>query len=241
MLMTPAAVLFDMGGVLLDAGDRYDEAAFPEAFPHGLPEPAPLDWFVKMSSACLERFLAMPPPRPAMDCRPIIAEWLRRRGVVPTDDTVQRWLGIMEQWEARPIYPHVRPTLRALRDMGIRMGVVSNTMTAAGYIRKHFQAAGILEYFEVTVFSAEFGINKPAPSIFQYALDSMRVDAQQAWYVGDKPQRDVLGAHGVGMTAVLVDSAHVGHVNDGPEYVPDLRIRDIAALPEILRGMASQA
>ena len=238
MLTKPTAILFDMGGVLQDAGDRYNAETFPEAFPHGLPEPAPLDWFLGMSTACLDRFLAIPPPRPTMDCRPMIAEWLRRRDVVPTDDVVERWLGIMEQWEARPVYPHVPPTLRALRDMGIHMGVVSNTMTAADYIREHFRKAAILGYFEVTVFSAEFGVNKPDPAIFKHALDAMDVVAEQAWYVGDKPQRDVLGAHGVGMTALLVDSAHVHHVNDGPEYVPNLRIQDISALPKILRDVA---
>ncbi|MBN2309828.1 MAG: HAD-IA family hydrolase [Candidatus Hydrogenedentes bacterium] len=237
MLAKPEAILFDMGGVLLESADTFTADAFPLSFPEGLPEPAPLDWFLDMSQDCLSRFVAMTPPRPAMDCRPLIADWLRRRDVEPTADTVERWRYVMEQWEARPIYAHVRPTLATLCDMGYRMGVISNTFCAGEYLRRHFEAAGILEFLEFAVFSAEFGMNKPHPSIFRHALDAMGLQSRRAWYVGDKPQRDVCGAHGVGMTAVLVDSAHADRAGDAPENEPDLRIADIAALPKVLRGL----
>jgi putative hydrolase of the HAD superfamily len=104
-------------------------------------------------------------------------------------------------------------------------------------IRRRSDEAGILDLFEFAVFSAEFGTNKPDPSIFRHALDSMAVDAGDAWYVGDKPNRDVCGAHGVGMKAVLVDSAHHEHINDAPENVPDLRIADISELPGLLKTL----
>ena len=188
-----------------------------------------------MSQDCIRRFVQLTPPRPAMDCRPIIREWLDRRGVSSTPDRVNRWLAIMEQWEASPVFPFTAPALKAVGDLGVRMGVVSNTLTAAAYLRRHFEEAGILTFFDVTVFSAEFGISKPHPSIFQHALDALAVDPKRAWYVGDKPQRDIRGAHAVGMTAILVDSAHAAKVADAPENRPDLRIRDISELPGVIR------
>jgi len=237
MLKRPRAVLFDMGGVLSDSSESCDADAFAISFPEGLPWPAPVDWFMGMSGDCMARFLRIPPPRPAFDCRPVIAEWLRKREETPTSEEVARWLRIMERWEARPIYPFVLPTLKTLAAAGIRMGVISNTVTGAGCLREHFKKAGILDYFEYTVFSAEFGISKPDPAIFRSALDAMQLDPARTWYVGDKPQRDICGAHGVGMTALLVDSKHVGRVADAPENVPDARVSNVSELPRLIEGL----
>ena len=230
----PEVILFDMGGVLQDAATEYDADSFPVAFPRGLPKSTPVDWFLDMSAACLEQFLALEPPRPAVDYRPLIAEWLVKRGQDPSEQRIELWRRTLERWEARPIYSHVRPTLLMLNVMGVRMGVVSNTMIAAEYLRAHFDGSRILEFFDFTVFSAEFGMSKPHPSIFEHALEAMEVRPENAWYVGDKPQRDVCGARSAGMFSVLVDSAHAGRVHDGPDHVPDLRIPDISALPGIV-------
>ncbi len=234
----PKAVLFDMGGVLLDAADRWDAAQFPVSFPNGLPEPAPLEWFLAMSSDIMETFVALPPPRPAMDVRPLIAAWLRKRSIEADSETVERWFDVLMRWEASPVYPFVPAPLRALASMGIRLGVISNTLMPAKYIRERFRDAGILDLFEFTVFSAEYGVNKPDPALFRHALDAMRLRPEEAWYVGDKPQRDVCGAHGAGMTAVLVDSRHHHRIHDGPDHVPDFRIPTIAALPDRIAKIA---
>lgn len=237
VIRRPDAVFFDMGGVLLESADRWDSDGFPKSFPEGLPEPAPLDWFLAMSHACIEHFTAVPPPRPAVDLSPLVEEWLKRGRIASAPQDVARWCDILAQWEVRPVYDFVLPTLQALQAMGIRMGVISNTVWKGRRLREHFHRAGILDLFETTVFSADFGVNKPHPAIFRYALDQLGVPPEQAWYVGDKPQRDVCGAHGVGMTAILVDSTHGERVHDAPENRPDLRIPTIAALPDILRRL----
>ena len=46
----------------------------------------------------------------------------------------------------------------------------------------------------VTVSSAEFGVMKPDPRIFQEALDRMDVAASRAVMVGDSLAHDVIGA-----------------------------------------------
>jgi len=45
---------------------------------------------------------------------------------------------------------------------------------------------------------------KPDPLPFQTALETLGVAACQAVYVGDRPDTDVAGAHGVGMRAIRV-------------------------------------
>ncbi|HOZ48167.1 MAG TPA: HAD family hydrolase [Candidatus Hydrogenedentes bacterium] len=233
-MQKPTAILFDMGGVLLDPADHWDLDGFRQSFPDGLDEPELEPWFLDMSADIMATFVALEPPRPAMDARPFVEVWLWKRGQPPTPELVDHWLDMLERWEARPVYPFVPEALKTLRDRGFRLGVVSNTIMPATYIRQRFAETGILDLFECLAFSAERGINKPSPTLFRYVLDAMGVDSGDAWYVGDKPQRDVRGAHGVGMTAVLVDSRFAKHVHDAPENMPDLRIKDIADLPGLM-------
>jgi len=232
-LKRPEAILFDMGGVLQDASVRWSIESWQRGAQPDLERPEPFDWFLAMSKDCLERFLALKPPRPAMDVRPVIEEWLRKNGGEPSPDEIAHWFRLMLWWEAQPIYGFVRPALQRLRQMGFRMGVVSNTLMPGDGLRANFAQAGILEYFDAIVFSAEVGVNKPDPRIFDAALDTMGVRPDAAWFVGDKPQRDVLGAHRAGMIAVLVDSEHAGRVHDSPAHMPEVRIRDISELPEM--------
>ena len=234
MLTRPDAILFDMGGVLLESVDMWIEAGFEKSYPSGLPNGVSKTWFMDLSRDILRHYAALPDTRPALDVRPIVAEWLPKAGIDATEELIEQWYGVLGWWEVRPLYPFVRDALIEIKAMGYRIGLISNTLIASEYHRDLFRAARIFDLFEFMVFSAEFGWNKPVPKIFLHALDAMQLDPAQAWYVGDKPHRDVLGAHGVGMTAVLVDGPYEHRTQDSPAHVPDLRIRDISALPEVL-------
>ncbi len=232
----PKAILFDMGGVLQDASERWTPEVWLRACPAHLIRPEPFDWFMAMSQECVETFLALPVPRPTLDLRPIISRWLEKRGEDASAEQIESWFRTLQWWEAQPVYPWVRPALADLHAMGLRMGVISNTVMPGDVLRQHFADSGIWEFFEFTVFSGGFGTNKPDPALFRHALDAMDLAAEETWYVGDKPQRDVCGAHSVGMTAVLVDSAHTGRIHDAPENVPEHRIPNIGGLPVLLGG-----
>jgi epoxide hydrolase-like predicted phosphatase len=58
------------------------------------------------------------------------------------------------------------------------------------------------DIFDVSVFSAEEGLQKPNSGIYQRALSRLRVASQEAVFVDDMPQ-NVEGARLVGMHAVL--------------------------------------
>jgi len=237
MIQRPEAVLFDMGGVLLESADMWTESGFEKSHPAGLPDGVSKSWYMDMSNAIISAYEALPAPRPAMDPRPIIAAWLPKAGVEPTPRSVEFWYGVLGLWEVRPLYPFVREALHAVRGMGFRIGLISNTLLVSERHRGLFREGGILDLFEFMVFSAEFGTNKPDPAIFRHALASMNVDPARAWYVGDKPHRDVCGAHSVGMTAILVDGPYEHRTRESAACMPDLRIADISALPAILQSL----
>lgn len=234
----PDAILFDMGGVLLESVDMWTEAGFEKSYPRGLPDGVSKDWFMGMSGEILRAYGALPEPHPAMDVRPHVASWLPKAGIAATAENIAFWCGVLGWWEVRPLYPFVRDTLAAIRNSGYRMGLISNTLIVSEYHRNLFREGGIYDLFEFMVFSAEFGANKPDPRIFRHALHAMKLEPARAWYVGDKPHRDICGAHGVGMTAVLVDSPYEYRTKDSPAHMPDIRIRDIRELPGLLASLA---
>lgn len=92
--------------------------------------------------------------------------------------------------------------LARLQAAGYRLGVVSNS---DGRAEEALSAAGLRTFFEVVVDSQLVGVEKPDPRIFQLALTQMGVSADQALYVGDIYEVDVVGARRAGMSVVLVD------------------------------------
>jgi putative hydrolase of the HAD superfamily len=113
-------------------------------------------------------------------------------------------------------------TIRALKDTGHRLGVVSN---AEGRVERDLDNAGFAGLFETVVDSHVVGIEKPDPEIFRIAMERMSVAPENAVYLGDVPAVDVAGARAAGMTAVLLDRHDLYGAIDVP------RLRSIAELP----------
>ena len=65
---------------------------------------------------------------------------------------------------------------------------------------------GLLDYLPARVYSCEFGMTKPHPSIYRHALDKLDVAPAEAIFVGDKLKVDVVGPQRLGMHGVLVAS-----------------------------------
>lgn len=104
------------------------------------------------------------------------------------------------------------PALARLRAAGVRLGVVSNS---DGRVAGALAAAGLAGHFDVVVDSALAGVEKPDPHIFELALEAIGVDADEALYVGDVYEVDVIGARNAGLAAALVGAAE----RDWPEPV----------------------
>jgi putative hydrolase of the HAD superfamily len=92
-------------------------------------------------------------------------------------------------------------TLERLRAAGLRLGVVSNS---DGRVEAALRAAGLRDCFDVVLDSALFGAEKPDPAIFRAALEALRVAPDEALYVGDLYEVDVVGARAAGMEAILL-------------------------------------
>jgi putative hydrolase of the HAD superfamily len=105
--------------------------------------------------------------------------------------------------------PGSRAGLRALADSGVRLGIISN---ADGLIGQRLAEQEILQVgpgigvpVECVIDSGAVGVMKPDPRIFRLALDAMGLAPTDAWYVGDMPGIDVIGARAAGLHPVLMD------------------------------------
>jgi HAD superfamily hydrolase (TIGR01549 family) len=101
--------------------------------------------------------------------------------------------------------PYVRTAVEAMKAQGYRLGVICNTGMAGGRVlREVLRRHGLLDFFDVTVFSNEFGVSKPHPSIFEHTLEALGgVSPAEALHVGDLEELDVEGARRAGLHSAL--------------------------------------
>jgi putative hydrolase of the HAD superfamily len=88
---------------------------------------------------------------------------------------------------------------------------------------------GIADCFESITDSGIVGFEKPRPEIFEAALKTMKVRAEESLYVGDVYSVDYIGATNAGMQALLFDVA--GAYRDRHEP----RVESLAQLESWLR------
>jgi putative hydrolase of the HAD superfamily len=128
-----------------------------------------------------------------------------------------------------------------------KLAVVSN-MSFAGAIFQSLKEFNIANHFDAVIVSGIFGWRKPSLKIFQEALQTLDVKAEEAVFVGDSPRADIEGAKQLGMKTVLfiekskkepvTDTAQF-YVEEGKSNVkPGRTIRKLANLPRALRDLS---
>ena len=124
-------------------------------------------------------------------------------------------------------------TLRALKDSGLRLGLVSNVSLFPHRMRGDLESLGLAELLDGAVFSSEVGVRKPDPRIFVQALRLIGGDATSAVFVGDRLNDDVVGAQAVGMRTILTREFRQ---EDPGEIEPDAVVERLAEVPDVIDG-----
>ena len=107
------------------------------------------------------------------------------------------------------------------------MGIISNG--ERNQQQGKLERTGIAHYFDALILSAECGMAKPAPGIFQLACVSMGVSPSQAVYVGDRQDVDAEAARRAGLLGIWLNRSAVAHNDD-----PRTRIDSLLTLPTAL-------
>jgi putative hydrolase of the HAD superfamily len=126
----------------------------------------------------------------------------------------------LEVREARRLAQHVRaayvnphrwqlfddtlPCLHTLSAHGWQHVILSNHVPELPHL---IDALGLTPYIEQVFNSAQTGFEKPHPQAFRNVMTALG-GAAQIWMVGDSVRADIVGAHVVGLRAILVRSQH---------------------------------
>lgn len=128
-------------------------------------------------------------------------------------------------------YAEVPEVLRALRERGARLVVVSNWDVS---LHDVLAETGLAPLLDGVVTSAELGSSKPAGAIFARGLELAGAGAGEAVHVGDSVEHDVAGALAAGIEPLLL--VRDGAAADAP--VPP-GVRTIRTLRPLLGEIGS--
>lgn len=130
-------------------------------------------------------------------------------------------------------YEETPQVLDELRRRGMVLGVCSNW----GWdLDRALAMSGLEGGFDVVVTSAQAGVRKPHPRIFQLTVEQVGVAPGETVFVGDTWYPDVEGALAAGMQPVHVWRADDDHVTGAPPHVPAgvHRIHDLRGLLDLV-------
>ena len=233
--MTLRAVLFDLGGTLFSYGalrEPFDVMLRELAADHAID--APMEQIRQAYREAMAGAMSAYHGRPYYLHREMFAaahrELLDRFGAQARDHDLlyerQRDVGL----DAVSPRPGVEATIRALRERGLHLGIVSNIDD--DQFAPLWERMGLGALFHATTTSEEARSCKPDPGIYHHALAKAEgVRAEEVLFMGDSAPHDVLGAKRLGMLTALIGRAPA---QADPSLEPDHRIREIPELLEIV-------
>jgi putative hydrolase of the HAD superfamily len=242
------AVLFDLGDTILDFGRVNTTRAFllgaraTHAFLKEQGQPvAPFPWYALCNLVRLRsRHLLSDILKRDFDSLEVLQAVGARTGVhlSPAQWEQFAWLWYEPLSLCARIEPDLKDTLGTLRQLGLKLGIVSNTFVNRASLEKHLAILSILEFFDMQLYSYEFRIRKPNREIFRIAAERIGVPVKRILFVGDRIDSDIQPAMRTGMKAVLKEA----YTNTGKKAPPGAwRIGRLAELPALVQQINTPA
>ncbi len=136
-----------------------------------------------------------------------IRTMLRQLGADPSPELVAE-LAEAETagWtSAVTLYPETVPTLTALRERELQLGLISNCSAQAGAV---LERIGLAVRFDAIVLSCDVGVAKPDPAIFEHACRELGISLHESMFVADGAFTELDAARAAGMVAVKIEQDH---------------------------------
>ena len=133
-------------------------------------------------------------------------EWLLRHyGVTKKEDISDGITLLRAQQSDVSFFDGVSETLHELKRRGLKLGIVTNTFNPPSEKMVWFKTVGIDTVWDSYADSCELGIVKPEPGIYMAALNPLKINPENAVFVGHA-QKEIDGAKKIGMTTVRFNS-----------------------------------
>ena len=241
-------VLFDMGGTLEDihVDDESRHASIQGVLDilraHGIDPDKDFETAASAINAGWERYGAYRDPRQ----RELKPEEIWGSFVLTDfgldEESVRSYAEeLAHMWEVtnyhRALRPHVQEMLEGLKDLGMKLGVISNTASLY-QVFDILKEYGIRDYFQDVTLSSVTGYRKPNPNIFMVSLHQVQSDPAHCAYVGDTISRDVIGPIRMGFGATFHIDSYLTRLKDthiSPDVKATYNIQDIYEVYTILK------
>lgn len=241
-------VLFDMGGTLEDihVDDESRHASIQGVLDilrtHGIDPDKDFETAASAINAGWERYGAYRDPRQ----RELKPEEIWGSFVLTDfgldEESVRSYAEeLAHMWEVthyhRALRPHVREMLEGLKDLGMKLGVISNTASLY-QVFDILKEYGIRDYFQDVTLSSVTGYRKPNPNIFMVSLHQVQSDPAHCAYVGDTISRDVIGPIRMGFGATFHIDSYLTRLKDthvSSDVKATYNIQDIYEVYTILK------
>lgn len=239
----PRAVIFDLGGTLIDWPDWAEDVSrrWSMAYDYLIGQLPKNNWperdvYVKAMLAAeqahwqhvVEDQWSGPPSS-------VIHDGFRRLERTPDEDelivALDGYAHAVDGWAI--VFPDARETLQLLRKRGYPLGLLSNTWWAADWHNADLATHGLNGLLDEIAYTSDLPHSKPHPSVFQALAERLHVPMEACVMVGDRTIDDISGALGVGMRAVW-------KYNNSPwpkpaHITPTATITNLTELPALLQ------
>lgn len=207
------AVFFDAAGTLFHVKGSVAEIYLRHAEKYGVKStPAMLN---AVSAAFTRAFQDAPPPAFAVSnpsdikrCErlwwfDIVHNVFYRTGMFEGfDDYFDEVFHAFEGAAYWALYPETLSVLKALKEYGMELGIISNFDSRLFTV---LRGLGLADFFDTVTISTLTHAAKPSSRIFQCALEKHALDPDEAIHIGDSVKDDVEGACRAGLRGALVD------------------------------------
>ena len=137
------------------------------------------------------------------------------------------------------VYEFGQAVLEGLRDLGLKLGVISNT--AAMYqVFDSLEEYGIRDLFQDVTLSSVTGMRKSLPDIFEVSTRQLRVKPENCVYVGDTISRDIIGSKRAGFACSIQICSKLTKEKDAGvkrAFEPDFVVEDIYEVLPVVKGL----
>ncbi|MGT2716304.1 HAD family hydrolase [Streptococcus respiraculi] len=201
-------IFFDVGSTLVDEAVSYQRFANECAL-------VLRDYGKQVSAA---EFLEKMKEMAALGEAPIRSAW--------------SWYGLLASLRPRwkhvdeIVYPDVIPTLNYLSQF-YHLGIIANQGRG---LEERLEVFGIRHFFDKIICSEEIGYKKPNRAIFDVALADANCRAEDAIYIGDRMDNDILPAKAVGMRTVHILQGIGPHDCPNTRLESDITIQQLSDL-----------
>jgi len=149
----------------------------------------------------------------------------------------------LEGVESSELIHNSRETLKMLRDLGIKIGIVTSTSKLS--VIKTLEKFGLMDYVDAIFSRDSLGRPKPSPDLVLTCLEALKCDPEHAFMVGDD-LKDIQAARNAGVYSIgylakrdriwkkMVTGEQITMMKNAMRETADRIITDLSEIPRIV-------